>query len=121
MPLDCNGYPTDGTLLSIEEFVIKTDLSNLPEYISLVVSHWAYADWGVKYDKNTGELELHTAGWSGNESIMRAMQKTRLFWSMFWMQSRRGGHYYFELFQFDGEGKRCLPMFEISDDGVVWW
>lgn len=111
MSFNENGYPTDDTITRIENFDILPDLSNLPHYLNLVISHWEYADWGVAYNHSTGVLELHTAGWSGNESIISAMEKTRMFWSLFWLRSERGGHYYFELFQFDVNGKKCLPQF----------
>lgn len=37
-----------------------------------------------------------TGGWSGNESIIGAMQKNRMVWNFLWEQSRRGGHYVFD-------------------------
>jgi hypothetical protein len=42
-------------------------------------------------------LELHTFGWSGNESIVDALDKNVLFWMTCWEQSNRGGHYKFEI------------------------
>ena len=42
-------------------------------------------------------LELHTGGWSGNEDIIEALQKHKLFWMMWWCKTERGGHYYFEI------------------------
>ena len=40
-------------------------------------------------------IELHTGGWSGNEDLIRALQKS-YFWS-FWRISKVGGHYYFKI------------------------
>ncbi len=40
---------------------------------------------------------LHTGGWSGNESIISAMQENHIFWAMCWLSSKRGGHYKFHI------------------------
>lgn len=58
---------------------------------------WCYANIGfILKGKRKLRLELHTQGWSGNESIVNALQKT-MFWFMFWQKSVRGGHYYFKI------------------------
>lgn len=44
-----------------------------------------------------GEWRLATGGWSGNESIIDAMQSNFMFWSMCWQMSRRGGLFFFKL------------------------
>ena len=120
MSFDVNGYPTEETLKEIESFKINKELSNLPDYLSLIFSHWEYPEWGILYNRSSGILELHTAGWSGNESIVCSMKKTFMFWSLFWCKSTRGGHYYFELFQFDDAGKKCNPKFDVFGGTLVW-
>jgi hypothetical protein len=42
-------------------------------------------------------FDISTAGWSGNESLIRAMEKNSFMWATTWVQSRRGGHYIFEI------------------------
>ena len=43
-------------------------------------------------------IYISTAGWSGNESIIYAMQNNKsMLWNLTWVQSRRGGHHIFEL------------------------
>lgn len=49
-----------------------------------------YISWDGEY------LELHTGGWSGNEMVIMALEKT-FFWFFYWQKSERGGHYYFTI------------------------
>jgi hypothetical protein len=100
--LDDEGYPTDEFLEQIEKFdLFKNDLmhENAHELIDTLEEVWYFGDWGFKKRRSyKGKfiLELHTGGWSGNESIIKALNKT-FFWSLYWVQSRRGGHYLFKI------------------------
>ncbi len=95
------GYPEDSELNAIENWKIE-DTFGLLEFIA---DRWAYADWGyierwgkAKITKqDTLFLELHTAGWSGNESIINALIRNRLFKGFFHVKWERGGHWYFEI------------------------
>ncbi len=88
-----DGYPEESELSKIEMWDVR-DIDDLIKYIR---ERWMYADAGYFYlaGKNVLRLELHTAGWSGNESIIDSLQKNFIFWSMFWKKSTVGGHYYF--------------------------
>jgi hypothetical protein len=81
------------------KYIEKYDCIKNPEPCELIralKSMWTYADIGYfKYDKNTRELALHTGGWSGNEEIITSLEKNIFFWSLYWMKTERGGHYYF--------------------------
>jgi hypothetical protein len=48
------------------------------------------------------KIELHTLGWSGNEDIIRELQKSSL-WLMHWSKTFAGGHYYFNLGRYEEE------------------
>ena len=98
-----DGYPTDATLECIQKWdcVGKEAKLALMKYISqawwMPSFGWSqedfvddFGDAGVKYSLSTG-------GWSGNEDLIGAMQKNFLFWGLSWVQSRRGGHYIFEV------------------------
>ena len=97
--MDKDGYPTDEELQEIRQWsknrIVDYDVLGLLDYIR---DRWRYADSG--YFKLVGKrvlrLELHTAGWSGNESIIDALQEN-VFWFMWWQKSTRGGHYYFRI------------------------
>jgi len=90
--MDADGYPTEKELQAIREWSWR-DFAGLMEYLR---ERWAYAECGYWYqDGNT--YRLSTAGWSGNEDMIRALQENRIFWSLCWLSSRRGGHYEFEI------------------------
>lgn len=108
--LDDDGYPTDAALELIEEWH-WTDCKGLIEFIKGL---WHLASWGWTevnaneldkddddYDEKGGKLLfISTAGWSGNESIIRAFQTNSMAWGLCWIQSRRGGHYIFTPHEF---------------------
>ena len=90
--MDIDGYPEEHELKKIEEWDYK-DFVGLIEYVE---ERWAYADFGY-FKKGRKYLYLSTAGWSGNESIIRALMSNYIFWDCCWVSSRRGGHYVFEI------------------------
>ena len=108
--LDEDGYPTENAL----EIVEKWHWDDARGWFKFIEGLWAYHDWGWKEkdeshdwnkDKIVHRYYISTAGWSGNESIIRAMQKNDWMWHLNWVQSRRGGHYIFELREFNYESK----------------
>lgn len=102
--LDEDGYPTEKALKLIEEW----DYKDFEGLLAFVKDLWWYDEWGwdvVEIGEklnHTDEIAkrktyyLSTGGWSGNEDIIRAMEKNWMLWWMIWYQSRRGGHYIFE-------------------------
>lgn len=101
--LDDDGYPTEDALTIIREWTFQMPTRELFDFIKSI---WWMPDWGWKecevIDEITGETNyayyISTGGWSGNESIVEAMQDNKyFFWFRNWVQSRRGGHYIFEL------------------------
>lgn len=109
------------------EAIGKMDEDGYPNKFSLeMISIWDYMDndgwfkfieemWHMKWfgwhmavgiedkdlnrdnNSNIKHYFLSTAGWSGNESIIKAMEKNVMLWSDSWVESRRGGHYIFEV------------------------
>lgn len=123
MTFDTNGYPTEETLAEITRFDLGDlgDRYNLIlEFVRLIYEHWWNAGWGFKYHPDTGVLELHTAGWSGNEDLISAIKEQKWFWWWFWCKSTCGGHYWFELYVFDASGKQIAPdLSGILDDESI--
>jgi hypothetical protein len=94
-------YHTEKELKEIQNWDIK-DAHNL---VKRLRDMWEYKNyfienWGldrIHKKKPVLLLELHTGGWSGNEDIIEALQRHKLFWLMWWCKEERGGHYYFEI------------------------
>ena len=92
-------YPTEEQLEKIKEW----DLQNVKGLVDYIKSLWWYPERQFRlyksknqFRKNILKLALHTGGWSGNESIISALEQSD-FWLLFWEKSTRGGHYWFEI------------------------
>lgn len=99
-PLDEDGYPTDGAL----DLIAAWDYNDPRGWFDFIHSIWHLASWGWSEKDSTDRsnrpirlYEISTAGWSGNESIITAMQDNHILWCTTWYKSVRGGHYTFEL------------------------
>lgn len=106
--LDEDGYPTDAAL----EIIKLWHWDDAPGWFEFVHNIWHMASWGWqerqdphswKKDQQVVEYHISTAGWSGNESIIRSMQENHMMWALCWVQSRRGGHYIFQLPEMAGD------------------
>ena len=99
--LDEDGYPTDDALTIIELW----HWDDIKGWFDFIHDIWHLASWGwgesevdnqFYPDERKHQYDISTAGWSGNESIIRAMQQNDFVWALTWEQSRRGGHYIFQ-------------------------
>ena len=99
--LDDDGYPTDAAL----EIIKLWHWSDETGWFDFIKSIWHLRSWGWnegleehEWDKGKQvyRYNLSTAGWSGNESIIHAMEQNPMMMACTWVQSRRGGHYIFE-------------------------
>lgn len=87
-----DGYPDEDELRRIREWPHE---GGFPGLMDFVRERWAYADWGWTVDGETKTYRISTGGWSGNESLVEALQENTMFWTLCWESSRRGGHYEF--------------------------
>jgi hypothetical protein len=86
-------YPTDVDLARIKSWGMD-DPFGLAEFIGSI---WWMPDFGFNLTgKRVKKLALHTGGWSGNESIIEALE-ANMFWTLYWRRTDRGGHYYFTI------------------------
>lgn len=99
---DSDGYPTVDALRLIENWHHDYAVT----LFDFVYSLWYMTDWGwdsevvphrFREGRNVMKFEISTGGWSGNESIIKAMQKNEMLWWMTHYQTTRGGHYVFEV------------------------
>lgn len=104
--MDDDGYPTERA----HEIVELWHWQDQKGWFEFIKSIWAYVDWGweeklephdYKEDKMVYRYHVSTAGWSGNEGIIRAMEKNSFMWHLTWVSSRRGGHYVFEIYEME--------------------
>ncbi len=93
---DEDSYPTEEALNIIQRW----GYYNKEELFEFIKKLWHFREWGwhetVDDEKTT--YEISTGGWSGNEALIKALEHNHwLNWHMTWVQSRRGGHYIFEV------------------------
>src|SRR5712671_3118024 len=96
--VDDEGYPTDGALDRIRAWPMA-DLRGLMAFVHEI---WCWPDWGWTEEIKDGKptYAISTGGWSGNESVIGALEANNMFWLLCWQSSRRGGHYEFALADF---------------------
>lgn len=89
--LDEDGYPTEVALERIKTWPWE-DMVALFDFMRSI---WWAPDWG--WTQDGVKFDISTAGWSGNESIIEALEANRFVWGFSWQSSRRGGHYEFTI------------------------
>jgi hypothetical protein len=94
--LDEDGYPTSETL----ERISNWDHNDSQGWFKFIEGIWHHAVFGWReYQEPDTEYKVYqisTCGWSGNESIITAMEDNYILWSLWWYSSTRGGHYLFK-------------------------
>lgn len=93
--LDEDGYPSEAAL----NLIAKWHWSRPKELFEFMYGIWHLKSWGwhEETEDNKTVYNISTAGWSGNESIIYALEQNSFMWSLHWVQSRKGGHYIFEV------------------------
>lgn len=96
---DGDGYPTEETLEVIRKW--GDDFEGLMQFVKRAWKHsdvyFETLENGIGYEFKNKIYHLHTVGWSGNESIIGALQDNMMFWALCWQESKRGGHYKFSV------------------------
>ena len=100
--VDDYGYPTEETLELISKWRPSNEVGERGwvDLLETVRGLWAYREWGWSQENGLDGIRrysISTAGWSGNESLIDALYRNKLFWAMCWAASRRGGHHLFEV------------------------
>lgn len=90
-----DGYPEEEELEIIKEWNAIADPFGLIEFIESIT--WC-PDWCISLKgKNVKWFEFHTGGWSGNEEIIEALNQNAMFFTLYWVKTNKGGHYYFKV------------------------
>ena len=95
--LDDEQYPSD-------EFIDAIAHCKPEDYnfmLEKIEQHWRFANYFTKKKDEEGviRIEMITGGWSGNESIIKALRKNSAWWACFWELSTRGGRHCFEIYE----------------------
>lgn len=85
--LDDYGYPTSAVLAKIETWEINSN-ADCVELLEFCRELWNYPEY---FGSENGVYTLVTVGWSGNESIIAALHRNRMFHLLYWYSSDRGG------------------------------
>ena len=94
--MDADGYPDDEELQDIRNAAAfqAVDACALLDRVRALWRWPTYA--AVAQDGDKLRYEFCTGGWSGNESLINALQDNAVFWLRWWQLSERGGRYVFE-------------------------
>ena len=101
---DIDGYPTKRELEPIKIWDITEQ--GLDGFVELIRAAWNHNYGRFTITSEPDELDpekqvkfliLATGGWSGNESVMEAIDDNKWFNFYCWEESRRGGYYKFKL------------------------
>ena len=89
---DDDGYPTEEALQKVKEWDWKDPLG----CFEFMQSMWRYDSFRREDRGDQTRFEISTFGWSGNESIIYALEENAMMWALCWFSSQRGGHYVFQ-------------------------
>lgn len=101
---DRDGYPTDETLDAITKWP-TSDLTGLFEFLTAAWSpNGRISNELDEHEREVANLpgdntivRLVTGGWSGNESLLAALEQNTVAYWMTWRLSARGGLHIFEV------------------------
>ena len=100
---DRDGYPSDETLDRIERWPVAQQLDGVRKCLDFVVEAWDTRYGSVHRTlidieqaflaptANETFIRFATGGWSGNESLIHALQRNWMVHGLTWVMSRRGG------------------------------
>ena len=108
-------YPTDEELRTIIDWDWQRGWKPLLAYVRTL---WWLPDWG--WTEKGNRYWLSTGGWSGNESIIDAMKRNYMFWSLCWQSSRRGGHYRFVVPRIAKKPNPVMMRARIAQLDALW-
>lgn len=96
-----DGYPSDAELDRIENWSAPR-IKDLFPLMAYVRERWKYPQYWEErdveeYSRRDREYEISTGGWSGNESLIHALESNMMFSIIAPWSWRRGGHYIYRI------------------------
>lgn len=92
-----DGYPTDEGLQAVRTFTGSVQqLLGLLYEATRAYGMLTIEPFDDHYGRAMVRVYMATGGWSGNESIVSALQRS-FFWFAYWESSQRGGAYTFHV------------------------
>jgi hypothetical protein len=92
-----NSYPSEEDLTTIENWDSFNDPMGLINFIEPMFEEYGVVRVTANIEEQGLDVYMATGGWSGNESIIEALQNNYMFWSLYWQESKRGGGYLFTI------------------------
>ena len=111
---DSDGYPTEMALFRVAKF--DTVHGDIEEFLSLIQALWSYPD---RFCRRGNTLYLSTGGWSGNESVIKAMREN-IFFFIAHSKWQRGGHFWFDLKAYKKPKKKKKPKYYTQGKGTTY-
>ena len=87
------GYPSEAELQRIREWSWEGGFRPLMDYVR---KRWMYANHGY-WSQEGDRFSISTAGWSGNEDIIAALEANQMFSMLCPVSWRTGGHYVYDV------------------------
>ena len=112
---DEEGYPTEEALAKIREWPYEKQ-GWRRELMYFVWDLWAYPGFGWHPHADGNRFQISTAGWSGNESLIAAMEDNRPFWWTAFIAERAGGHYWLKIPSLDYSTDQKRAWFYWGDE-----
>lgn len=78
---DKDGYPAEESLEYIRRFPLTPDREKIDELLRDIVEAWMFSD---RAQEKNGLWVFSTGGWSGNESLIYALQQSSLWAILHW-------------------------------------
>lgn len=104
-----DGYPTAECIAEIRKYRFgkggkDITFKNLIRLLDIIEENCRWYDFCIGYEFGLDSFDRNfvvkfyysTGGWSGHEELIAELEQT-WFWVFCWEQSRRGGHYIFEI------------------------
>ena len=116
--MDEHGYPTEDDLEQVRAFA-----GTPRELVELLTSLWNYpaavkvTDVTDPWGKPRKRVEMVTMGWSGNEDVATALERT-MFHVMWWNSSHRGGLTVYEVHSDQWDTPMAVVLDRVPDLGA---